>query len=92
MLPVPITVHQHLYDVPRIESNIDAASYELAIDTWSSPSYVERIIGNITNSKTYNIYAQLCVPPNGTKKNLLQVATHGGGFDHRYVRDPTSTI
>ena len=83
-LPVPITVHQHEYDILHVDSNIDAASWEVDIDTWDSPSFADRITKNITISKTYDIYATLCVPPNGSKKNLLQVATQGGGFDSRY--------
>ena len=50
----------------------------------TGPSFPERIIKNITISKTYDIHAQLCVPPNGSKKSYLQLATHGGGFDSRY--------
>ena len=56
------------------------------MDTWDGRPFPERIEKNITFSKTFNIYAELCVPPNGQKKEMLQIATHGGGFDHRYVR------
>jgi pimeloyl-ACP methyl ester carboxylesterase len=83
-LPVPITVHQHEYDIVHVDSNIDAASFEIDMDTWDTIPFGERITKNITISKTYDIYATLCVPPNGSKKNFLQVATHGGGFDSRY--------
>lgn len=83
-IPMPITVHQHEYDLVQVDNNIDAASFEVDISTWNSPQYPERISKNITISKTYDIFATLCVPPNGSKKNLLQIATHGGGFDSRY--------
>lgn len=49
-----------------------------------NPSFAERAIKNITVSKTFDIHATLCVPPNGAKKNLLHLATHGGGYDSRY--------
>ncbi|KAK4552139.1 hypothetical protein LTR86_010675 [Recurvomyces mirabilis] len=81
---VPITARQHLYDVVPVNNNIDAIHFAQDIDTWDSPSMVERITQNITISRTYDIHAQLCVPADGKKKNLLQIATHGGGFDRRY--------
>ncbi|KAK3678470.1 hypothetical protein LTR78_001767 [Recurvomyces mirabilis] len=81
---VPITARQHLYDVVPVNNNIDAIHFAQDIDTWDSPSMVERITQNITISRTYDIHAQLCVSADGKKKNLLQIATHGGGFDSRY--------
>lgn len=81
---VPITALNHLYDVVQVNNNIDAVHFEQDLDTWNSPSIEERITENITVSETYNIHAQLCVPPHGVKKSYLQVASHGGGFDSRY--------
>ncbi|KAI1044254.1 hypothetical protein LB504_013050 [Fusarium proliferatum] len=33
---------------------------------------------------TYSISAQLCIPADGKKADVLQIATHGLGFDKRY--------
>src|ERR1700753_2678360 len=77
-IPVSITAHQHTYDWVHVNNNIDAARYAVDLDTWDNPSWPERIIKNITISKTYDIYATLCVPANGSKKSFLQVASHGG--------------
>ena len=82
--PVPITAHQHIYDIAQVNNNIDAVHYAQDLDTWDNPPFAERIIQNITISKTYDIHAQLCVPPNGSKKSYLQLATHGAAFDGRY--------
>lgn len=84
-LPIPVTVSEHLYSLPPVDSNIDAAAYEVIMDTWSGKPFPERIVQNITFEKTFQIHAQLCVPPSGAKKDMLQIATHGGGFDSRYV-------
>ena len=83
-MPVSITANNHIYDLVQVNSNIDAVHYAQDIDTWDSPSFPDRIIKNVTISKTYDIYATLCVPPQGSKKSLLQLASHGGGFDSRY--------
>ena len=83
-IPVPITAQTHLFNVIHVDSSIDATRYAIDFDTWDSPTVAERVIDNITISRTYNIHANLCVPRNGAKKNLLQVATHGGAFDSRY--------
>lgn len=83
-IPVPIVAHNHIYDTIHVNNNIDAAAYTVDVDTWDSPTIFERITDNITISKTFDIYATLCVPPNGAKKSYLQIATHGGAFDSRY--------
>lgn len=86
-IPVPITAQQHVYDLVHVNSNIDAVDYELDMDTWDSPTIFERIVQNITISKSFDIHAMLCVPPAGSKKSYLQIATHGAGFDRRYCQE-----
>ena len=88
MVPVPVTANNSIYDVTHVNNNIDAAHWAQYEDTWDTPSAAERIIRNITISKTYNIHANLCVPPNGKKRSNLQIATHGAAFDSRYWNVP----
>ncbi|KAF4497072.1 alpha beta-Hydrolase [Fusarium agapanthi] len=38
----------------------------------------------LTVHGTYSISAQLCIPADGKKSDVLQIATHGFGFDQRY--------
>lgn len=84
MLPVPATAQNAEYDTVAVTNNINATAFSVDLDTWSSPTENDRILRNITVSDTFDISVQLCVPPNGTKKNHLQIATHGVGFDKRY--------
>lgn len=85
MLPVEVTAHNAIYDTALVNNNIDAAAFAAATDTWSS---LKAPLKNITVSDTYDISVQLCVPPNGSKKDHLQIATHGLAFDKRYWDAP----
>ena len=84
MLPVPATAQNAEYNITQVNNNIDATTFAVDLDTWSSPNASDLLLRNITVSDTFNISVQLCVPQNGTKKNHLQIATHGLGFDKRY--------
>ena len=83
MLPVPATAQNAEYDVIHVDDNINATAYAVDVDTWSF-NVTNRLLRNITVSDTFDISVQLCVPPNGTKKQNLFIATHGGLFDKRY--------
>ena len=83
MLPVPATAQNAEYDVVHVNDNINATAYAVDLDTWSFNA-TSRVLRNITVSDTFNISVQLCVPPNGIKKQNLFIATHGGLFDKRY--------
>ncbi|KAK3711998.1 hypothetical protein LTR37_009310 [Vermiconidia calcicola] len=83
-LPVSVTAQNAVYDVVHVDNNIDAAAFAVDSDTYSSPNSTERIIKAVPIKDTFNISAQLCVPSHGLKKESLQIATHGGGFDKRY--------
>jgi hypothetical protein len=37
---------------------------------------------------TFKISATLCVPRDGKKRHILQLLTHGGGFNRKYVSPP----
>ena len=83
MLPVPATAQNAEYDVVHVNDNIDATAYAVDVDTWSF-NITNRVLRNITVSDTFDISVQLCVPPNGIKKQNLMIATHGAHFDKRY--------
>jgi hypothetical protein len=65
-IPVSITANNHIYDLVQVNSSIDAVQYAQDLDTWDNPSFPDRIIKNITISKTYDIHATLCVPTRGS--------------------------
>ncbi|KAL8830100.1 MAG: hypothetical protein Q9191_001624 [Dirinaria sp. TL-2023a] len=83
-LRVPASAQNGQYQIIKVQNNIDATSFAIDFDTWSSPNGTQRLLRNFTVSDTFDISAQLCVPSNGSKKNHLQIATHGSGFDKRY--------
>jgi pimeloyl-ACP methyl ester carboxylesterase len=87
-IQIPIIAQNHVFDLIPVNSNIDATHYAQDLDTWNSPSILERIERNITISRTYDIHAELCIPLHGDKKSLLQIASHGGGYDSRYWDAP----
>ena len=84
MLPVPATAHNIEYDTVHVGDNINATAFAVDFDTWSSKNATGRALRNITISDTFDISVQLCLPPNGIKKQNLFIATHGAGFDKRY--------
>lgn len=69
---------------PRVDSSIDAVDWVDVSSTWSTTT--NRTLGKIVVNDTFKINGQLCVPPKGVKSDILQVATHGIGFDKRSVR------
>lgn len=82
-IPVFATAPSAVYNIPRIDSDIEATAWAIYDATRSTPHNVSNIIKNTTTSGTFNINAQLCVPK-ASKKNILQIATHGVHYDSRY--------
>lgn len=73
---------------PRVDSNIECGNYVVDADTWTSPNVTQRVTSVGQLNETFSINAQLCVPAkDATKKHVLQVVTHGVGFDMRHVLD-----
>lgn len=81
ILPLEVTAQSAIYDVMRVDNNIDAMAFAVSRDTWDHDF---QVLKNHTISGTYDISVQLCVPPGGSKKDHLQVVTHGYAFDKRY--------
>ena len=81
MLPLAVTASSAIYDVMRVDNNIDAMAFAVSRDTWS---HEFQVLKNQTISGTYDISVQLCVPPEGSKRDHLQVVTHGYAFEKRY--------
>ncbi|KAL4938487.1 hypothetical protein BDV06DRAFT_225967 [Aspergillus oleicola] len=83
-LSLPIMATNSLYDIPHVDNTIDAVDLVWNLDTWTAPSPADRIKGDIPINQIFTISAQLCVPEDSKKKGILQIATHGFGFDKRY--------
>ncbi|KAK0652452.1 Alpha/Beta hydrolase protein [Cercophora newfieldiana] len=83
-VPVSIDTTAIKWLQPKVDNNIEAVDWVRFQTTRTSPNTTESAIGQITIKKTFKINGQLCVPPKGSKSSILQIATHGGGFDKRY--------
>jgi pimeloyl-ACP methyl ester carboxylesterase len=83
-IPVFATSESAIYDLPRIDNDIEAASWAINADTWNAPAGPMTVLKNTTTSGTFNIHTQLCVPKTAGTNNILQIATHGGHYDSRY--------
>jgi hypothetical protein len=84
-LQVPVKVSAKNYDLkmPRVDNNIDAVDWAWNLETWSHLTTEDRVKGTMDVSDTFKISAQLCTPVGGAKSEILQIATHGLGYDKR---------
>lgn len=73
-----------IFDIVHPNDNTNATACAVDLQTINAPIPSERVTKNITVSGTYNIAAHLCIPKNGSKKNHLQIASHGAVYDSRY--------
>lgn len=84
-LSIAIKTNTSIYDIPRVNNNIDAVDFIWDVERWTAPAPADRVIGTRAVDETFSISAQLCVPQDGAeKKDILQIATHGFGFEKRY--------
>lgn len=85
-IPLHVTADSAVYDIPKVDNDIDATSWAIFDATRTTIHGVGNIIKNTTTSGTFNIHAQLCVPKStkNSKNNVLQIATHGVHYDSRY--------
>ncbi|PVH91895.1 alpha/beta-hydrolase [Periconia macrospinosa] len=71
-IPVAVDTTNSDYDIPRVSNTTEAVGFVVSRK------------GNIYVKKTFTISARLCVPDKGPKSDILQIATHGGGFSKTY--------
>ncbi|GAD98592.1 hypothetical protein CHGG_09132 [Paecilomyces variotii No. 5] len=82
-VPVQISAKNTHFDTPRVDKTSDVANWVWDIWTWSHLNK-SRDLGVIPVHDTFNINARLCIPTRGAKSHILQVATHGSGYDKAY--------
>ncbi|SCN92210.1 unnamed protein product [Fusarium fujikuroi] len=80
-IPVTASANNTRYNSIKVESNIDLVDFVWDTSTWS---HANRSTEVHPVHGTYSISAQLCIPADGKKADVLQIATHGLGFDKRY--------
>lgn len=84
-IPVFATSDSDVYNLPRVDNDLEATAWAIYADTWSTPQGPPAVIKTTKTSGTFNIHAQLCVPKSSDKnKGILQIATHGAHYDSRY--------
>jgi hypothetical protein len=79
-IPVAVDTVNQKFEAPQVNNNVDAVNLVLNLVAWNAPNVTQRNQGDIRVQQTFSISARLCVPENGAKKDILQIATHGGGF------------
>jgi hypothetical protein len=80
-IPVAVDAKNNKWNVPRVDQAIDAADFTLQFERWSAPNLTERLEGLRHVQQNFSISATLCVPEDGKKKDILHIASHGGGFN-----------
>lgn len=87
-VPVTISARNGKYDQAKLtpQSNIDVTNYILLQSRQGTNYSQEALQGYQTVSGTYNIAATYCAPDSGS--NIVQVLTHGIGFDRTYWNNP----
>jgi pimeloyl-ACP methyl ester carboxylesterase len=83
-IPLFATAPSAIYNLPRVNNDIEATAWAIYDATRSTPHNAQNIIKNTITSATFNIHAQLCIPKSSEKKDILQIATHGVHYDSRY--------
>jgi pimeloyl-ACP methyl ester carboxylesterase len=81
---VSATADSAIYDIPRVNNDIDARAWAIFDSTRTTHHDTSTILRNTTTSGTFKIHAQLCVPFSSEKKDIIQIATHGAHYDSRY--------
>lgn len=86
-LTVPVTISSrngvfNNYATP--ETNVDATAFVSNLTRQGQNATADALTGYATISGTYHISAQYCQPSSGSKKSIIQVLTHGIGFDKTY--------
>ncbi|KAF3044123.1 hypothetical protein E8E12_010084 [Didymella heteroderae] len=83
-LPMSAIAPSAIYNLPQVNSNIDATAWAIYDATWTKPHGAQSIVKNTTTSGIFNIHAHLCIPKRARKEDMLQIATHGVHYDSRY--------
>ncbi|KAK3395298.1 hypothetical protein B0H63DRAFT_386992 [Podospora didyma] len=82
---VPVNATNLHYEIPRVDSSIDAIDWTLNVTVYNTKNSSERVTGPYPVNRSFYVNAQLCVPSvKSPKSQILQIATQGLGYDKRY--------
>ncbi|KAF2110514.1 Alpha/Beta hydrolase protein [Lophiotrema nucula] len=83
-IPVSIASRQGLFASIPQEGNLDATAFSQAFTTLGG-NYTEQLLeGYQTLTGDYEISAKFCYPDGGSKDTVIQLLSHGIGFDKTY--------
>ena len=84
-IPVDISARQGVFKRIPIENNLDVTAFTQEV-TRNGQNYSEVLLEDYqTVQGSYKISAQFCYPKDGAKSSVVQLLTHGVGFDKTYV-------
>lgn len=83
LIPVDITSRQGLFKKVPVEDNLDVGAFAIRFNVFQKNYTAELLEGYQTLVGSYNISAQYCRPDGGSGR-VIQVLTHGIGFDKTY--------
>lgn len=83
-VPVEINARQGHYNVPTLQSNFDATAFALKL-TKQGTNYTNTVLTGFQDvTGLYNISAKYCRPDVSASSPVVQVLSHGIGFDKTY--------
>ena len=90
LIPIDIAARQGIFQKVAVESNLDVGAFATRFNEYQKNYTATLLQGYQTLQASYQISAQYCRPDSYGSKGVIQVLTHGIGFDKTY--DSTSTL
>lgn len=84
IIPVDISSRQGQFQEVPVENNLDVGAFATRFNEYQKNYTATLLQGYQTLQGSYNISAQYCHPDSGNK-SIIQVLTHGIGFDKTWV-------
>lgn len=84
LIPVDISSRQGQFQKVPVENNLDVSAFATRFNEYQKNYTATLLQGYQTLQGSYKISAQYCHPDSGSK-GIIQVLTHGIGFDRTCV-------
>ncbi|KAK6206893.1 hypothetical protein QIS74_13381 [Colletotrichum tabaci] len=86
---VSITSKNGVYNISAPETNVDVTNIMIGLSTQSNDFSADYFVGYANVSGTYQLASTYCEPDSGPGR-VLQILTHGVGFDRSYWDFPAN--
>ena len=84
-IPLELSAQTAVFNVPKLVSNSDATAFIQNVTRYGQNFTETALAGYKNTSGKYHISAQFCIPEAKVQNPVLQILTHGLGFDKRQV-------